>query len=488
MELETLLKHCSSIAKIAFKSSKSVSEIASNFFNQKKYIGSKERKIISEILFIHLRFLAFSNYLAEKFFPNKPKQLENEIHPILLSLFINIVLYPESLKNLTQNIENFYRIPSGKTMLQDFIAHILNNLYVGNKNLLEELQGEIDKINNETKYWEGEIEKFSREKTQSTNSTDFLKPLAIAAIRYSIPEFILHSWFDYYIPKQINIFELAESLLYPAHINIRVNNLQIKQTEILQTLQSNGISCKKTRYSPLGIIIQDRIDFGQLEQYRKGLVEIQDEGSQLVCFAINPQPKDRILDACAGAGGKSLLLALLQQDKGEIVANDINFLKLKELQLRAKRSNFNSITINHFQPKKKNGNLLKPFDIVLVDAPCSGLGTARRMPMQKWRLTLEKLDRYAQKQIELLNYYSRFLRKGGILVYSTCSLMPQENEKVIQAFIEQNPNFRPEPLAPALKSFKIQLETLGAKDFSLTLFPSIHKTDGFFIAKLKKAT
>jgi 16S rRNA (cytosine967-C5)-methyltransferase len=486
MELETLLKHCSSLTKIVFKSSKSTDEIVSGFFKQKKYIGSKERKIISEILFIHLRFFGFSNYLAQKFFPNRT-QSEDEMLTILLSLFINLNLYPEQLRTLFQSIAALYQIETAETKLLNIVSNFIENLSVQKANTIENLHNAINRINDTIRYWNPRITEF-KSNSQQTYYKDLLDVLRTASIRYSIPEFIMHYWFDYYNQKQINVFELAESLLFPAQVNIRLNNLQLTREEILDKLRNNGISCEPSLYSPLGIILNERVNLQQHELYRKGLLEIQDEGSQLVCFAVNARPKDRILDACAGAGGKSLLLALLQEDKGEIIANDINYLKLKELQRRAKRSHFQSIKVSHQQLKKKSERLLQPFDIVLVDAPCSGIGTARRMPMQKWRLTPEKLKRYTQKQIELLLYYSQFLRKGGSLVYSTCSLMLQENEEVINAFLEQKRNFEPEPLLPAFNKFGIKLETLGTKDFFVTLLPSLHKTDGFFIAKLKKAT
>lgn len=486
MELETLLKHCSSLAKIVFKSSRSTDEVVSDFFKQKKYIGSKERKIISEILFIHLRFFGFSNYLAQKFFYNLT-QSKDETITILLSLLINIHLYPEQLKALLQNIANLYQITSGETKLFNIVSNWLENLSAQKANALNNILTEINTIDSTLKYWREKAGIFKKNVGEAYHK-DLLDILHTASIRYSIPEFIIHSWFNYYNQRQINIFELAESLLFPAQVNIRINSLQLTREEILDKLRGSGINCEPSRYSPLGIILDERINLQQNELFRKGLLEIQDEGSQLVCFAVNARPKDRILDACAGAGGKSLLLALLQEDKGEIVANDVNFFKLKELQHRAKRSNFHSIKISHQQLNKKNKALLRLFDIVLVDAPCSGLGIARRMPMQKWRLTPEKLKRYTQKQIELLLYYSQFLRKGGSLVYSTCSLMPQENEEVVNTFLEQKKDFEPEPLLPAFNKFGIELETLGPKDFFVTLLPSFHKTDGFFIAKLRKAT
>ncbi len=486
MELETLLKHCSGLAKIVFKSSKSTDEVVSAFFKQKKYIGSKERKIISEILFIYLRFFAFSNYLAQKFFPNCT-QSNNEMLTILLSLFVNINLYPEQLKTLLRNIANLYQITSGETKLFNFVSNSIESLSVQKADVVSNIRAEINDINNTLTYWKQKITELKLNSNEVYHK-DLLDILQTASIRYSIPEFIIHSWFSYYNQRQINIFELAESLLFPAQVNIRINNLQLTREEIINKLRSSGISCEPSPYSPLGIILNERINIQQHELYRKGFLEIQDEGSQLVCFAVNPQPNDRILDACAGAGGKSLLLALLQEDKGEIVANDINFFKLKELQHRAKRSHFHSIKISHQRLNSKNQALLKQFDIVLVDAPCSGIGTARRMPMQKWGLTPEKLRRYTQKQIELLLYYSQFLRKGGSLIYSTCSLMPEENEEVINAFLEQKRDFEPEPLLSAFNKFGIELETLGHKDFFVTLLPSLHKTDGFFIAKLRKAT
>lgn len=483
MHIEALIKHSTEVSKIILKSTKSEDSILSSFLRSRKYIGSKERKIVSEIVFLHLRNKKFSDFLFNEIFGNsnlleakKEVNFVTEEH-LLLSLFLNSILYPKNLFNICDAIQQLYKTGEPLEFLQNIIIDQFKKkisfdkqLFLNNINFFENNLLHTSKTN--------EIIK----NTKMTPIQD--DALHLASIRYSIPEFILESWSNYYQPKGINVYTLAESLLFPAPITLRINPMKTKRSEILNQLNNKGIVARATLYSTFGINLEKRINLIEYDIYKNGLVEVQDEGSQLVCFAVNPNKNDKILDACSGAGGKTLLLAQMQEDKGKIVANDINFLKLRELEHRARRAKLKSIRTYY----NKDGKFLfkDEFDKVLIDAPCSGIGTARRNPMHKWRLNPEKLKKIARKQLELLQFYSKFVRKNGTLVYSTCSLMPEENIFVIQKFLNENTNFEPYSLKENFFDHRINLEWDNDNDFYLTLFPSIHKTDGFFICKLRK--
>ena len=222
-----------------------------------------------------------------------------------------------------------------------------------------------------------------------------------------------------------------------------------------------------------------------LKLFKDGLLEVQDEGSQLISYILNPEKGDYILDACAGAGGKTLHIASIMNDTGRIIATDVESNKLKELNKRASRFGYKSIetvSFNNFENSSKFGK----FDKIIIDAPCSGMGTVRRSPMLKWRLTPEILLKHQKKQLEILNFYSKHLKPGGFLVYSTCSIMSSENHEVIKKFLSTNEDFFPEPIKPSIDLFNITGLNLGENDYQLQLLPSVHNCDGFFMAKLRK--
>ncbi len=472
MKFETILKHCSEVLGIAIKSHNPTDEILASYFRKKKYIGSSERKLISEIVFLHFRFLGFSRYMINRLKEIAPDvKLEESSLELLATLLINVELYPNNLLSITKTIDKFYSFKNSFLFLLNYIIDQIPEYF----NFLKEKIYEIDSSS---------MKLINYNELKKIANHDIFH---IASIRFSIPEFILTSWLQYYPQFEVNPFKLAESLLYPSDLSIRVNKIGISREKIIDLLKGKGFEAIQTNYSPYGIKLVERVNLMNTALYKNGLIEIQDEGSQLICLACNPKPKDKILDACAGAGGKSLFLALLQQDKGEIIANDISYKKLIELRKRAHRSAFKSIRTHILSERHSNrSNILKEryFDIVLVDAPCSGIGTSRRNPIHKWWLTKEKLLRFQKKQIELLSSYSKYVRIGGTLVYSTCSLMPEENIQVVEKFLENHPNFHPANLSESFEFYGINLPNLQKGSYHITILPFIHKTDGFFIAKL----
>ena len=476
MKFETILSHCTEVLEITKKSHIPTDELLGSYFRQKKYIGSSERKLISEIVFMHLRFLGFSKYVFDKLKKEFiDKNTNTNSLDLLITLFINIELYPQNIFSIAKSIEKHYSVENGILFMLNFINDQIPNFF----NQLQSIISEIDIIHKVL--LKNKINNFFENKSL----------IEQVSARYSIPEFILESWVRYYPPQGINPFELAESLLFPSELTVRVNKIGFTRSKVIDLLREAKIEASETPYSPFGIKIPERVNLLQTDIYKNGIVDIQDEGSQLVCLACNPKPNDKILDACAGAGGKSLFLAFLQNDKGKIIANDVVVPKLIELNRRAKRAGFSSITTHHLSGKNlKRSSLLRPnfFDIVLVDAPCSGIGTSRRSPIHKWWLTPEKLKRLAKKQLELLSFYSQFVRPKSYLVYSTCSLMPEENIEIVQKFLKIHHSFIPVPLSESFQKFGIELPLLQKDSHTITLLPSVHKTDGFFIAKFQKAT
>jgi 16S rRNA (cytosine967-C5)-methyltransferase len=231
----------------------------------------------------------------------------------------------------------------------------------------------------------------------------------------------------------------------------------------MAALQAEDIPCEGGRHSPAAIIIHKRVNLTQHPLYKGGFIEIQDEGSQMISLACNAQPGMRVLDACAGAGGKTLHLADIMKDQGIIVARDIEWNRLREIPIRAHTAGVQCIRVDLID--RPTSNVRRPqspsygrgttdqgrrtpdagrgtFDVVLIDAPCSGMGTVRRLPMVKWRLTPEQLERHARKQLKILTENAHFVAEGGALVYATCSILPGENEQVVEKFLAAHPQFR----------------------------------------------
>ncbi len=268
--------------------------------------------------------------------------------------------------------------------------------------------------------------------------------------------------------------EEMQALLAPAPLDLRVNTLKATREEALEMLTHTGLSLVKTSLSPWGLRCQERANITQTKAFTEGLIEVQDEGSQLIATLMDAHPGQAILDLCAGAGGKTLALAALLHNKGRIVATDTALWRLKRTKERLKRAgsfNVELREISGFHDKWLKRQTAR-FDSVLVDAPCSGSGTWRRNPDQKWAITLEGIREIATLQINLLDTAAPLVKPEGILVYATCSLLCEENEDIAEAFLKSHPTFTLVPCG------------LDGGDF-LSLSPLRNKTDGFFAAKFK---
>ena len=486
MELKSLLLHSAGLFKIVAKSYKPADSLAREYFSQNKYIGSNDRKFISEAVFTSLRIYLLSNYCVNhlnftdnlhfSIDNNRAAQLKNELFFIFSSVFI--VINDKKLRNHFNP--------------EEILKHLNKSSSVSFEERLTTSMSEIMEVDSVVvKGWMQDIkDSFSglsasiKEIKEKINLSD--DDFQVLQNRFSINQWILKSWFDSGM-KVKGIISLSESLLYPAPVRLRVATNLISLEEVINVMKETGIEASSGKISPSAVVLSKRQPINNLEIFKRGLVEIQDEGSQLISFAVSPEEDDSIMDACAGAGGKSLHLAVLQNDRGSILATDIEFNRLKEIKYRAGRFGFKSINTLLLKNGKIPKELIERFDAVLVDAPCSGLGTARRLPMPKFRLTPELISKLAKNQLNILNTYSKCLRKGGVLVYSTCSLMPQENQEVITRFLKDNTDFEPESLEKIFKQHDIKLKNLKKNDFFYTLYPSIYGTDGFFFARLRKA-
>lgn len=280
------------------------------------------------------------------------------------------------------------------------------------------------------------------------------------------------------------ILQLAHSLNQPAPLDLRVNTLKSSREAVLAQFDAQGIAAEAGCLSPLAIRLRDKPALQKHPLYLDGSIEVQDEGSQLLGFLLAPRRGEMVADFCAGAGGKTLLMGALMRSTGRLYAFDVSarrLARLKERMARAGLSNVHPVAIegeNDLRVKRLAGK----FDRVLVDAPCSGLGTLRRNPDLKWRQTPHSVTELAQKQRDILAGAARLVKPGGRLVYATCSILPEENEAVVEAFLAAQPAFGQISAQEILEKQDIPL----ACGTALRLSPHEQGTDGFFAAVLER--
>ncbi len=258
--------------------------------------------------------------------------------------------------------------------------------------------------------------------------------------------------------------QLAKELNNPAPLVLRTNLLKTTRAELIQRLQAEGLQPKAFELNNEGLVLEERSNTFKLESFKDGWFEVQDGGSQLIAPFVEAAPGMRIIDACAGAGGKSLHLAALMENKGSILSMDIEAWKLEELKKRARRNGVHNLETRPIESTKTIKRLEKSADRVLLDVPCSGTGVIKRNPDTKWKLDAEHLDHVVQVQSDILERYSQMVKPGGKLVYATCSIFPSENEDQVTHFLDNHPDFK--------------LEN------QQRISPSNKGTDGFFMARL----
>ena len=277
---------------------------------------------------------------------------------------------------------------------------------------------------------------------------------------------------------------LAQGLLQNAPLDLRVNIVKTSREEARARLSADGVTVTDTPYSPYGLRVVGKPPINRHPLFVTGAVEVQDEGSQLLCMLLGVRRGQMVADFCAGAGGKTLALGMLMRSTGRLNAYDVSEKRLLKMKPRLARSGLSNVHPRRIDDEKdiRLQRLAGKLDRVLVDAPCSGLGTLRRNPDLKWRQTPESVAQMQIKQISILAAASKLVRPGGRLVYATCSLLNEENRSVVDAFRADHPQFILKPAGEVLREERVAL----AMDDYLELRPHLHGTDGFFAAILDR--
>jgi len=439
MNPTSLIGHVLELSELIEKNTQPADRITNQFFRERKYLGSHDRRFISEAIFCMLRHRRHVETMLENFIASYPSASElNNSHRKLLPLYVIYVAVFDQISPIQQSVESYWKTSFPKIDFTQFVQWIQEH-----KSLDSIAADEITRL----------------------------------GVKYSFQDWMVREWRE-------QLGEETEALLQafntPAPTTLRVNLLKTTREECQKRLDAEGIETSPTRFSPAGLAARKRFNIQSSQAFKDGLFEVQDEGSQIVSLLAAPKPGDVVIDACAGAGGKSLHMSEMMKNEGEIIAVDVEETRLLKLRERAKRAGVQCVKTFHLD-KLHPKNLFGKADLVLIDAPCSGVGTIRRNPGLKWSIMELLVSHYSEKQKDLLEYNSKFVKTGGRLVYATCSLFRRENEYVIQGFLSAHPHFA------SLKPTEI-MESLGLTsegDF-VKLFPHSHGTDGFFVAVLKR--
>lgn len=273
----------------------------------------------------------------------------------------------------------------------------------------------------------------------------------------------------------------------PASLDLRVNILKADRDTARTALAAEGLQAEPTRFSPWGLRLASRTPVTGTQAFRDGLVEIQDEGSQLIALLGDARPGLRVLDYCAGAGGKTLALAASMDNRGQVVAADVSAPRLAAAVRRLRRAGIHNVARRVIAPGEKwLKRAAATFDRVLVDAPCTGSGTWRRNPDGRYRLRPDDLPELVTKQRAILRSAAAMVKAGGILVYATCSVLPEENERQVEQVLAEVTDLSLIPLPQAWQAVAPSCPIPCAGPF-LALSPAAHGTDGFFAAVLRRA-
>ncbi len=308
--------------------------------------------------------------------------------------------------------------------------------------------------------------------------------------RHNLPEWLVQPLKD---QLGAEFWPMVETLNLGAGLDLRVNTFKAKRADVQKELAKAGIKAVNTPYSPWGLRIAGKPALNKNEAFMRGEFEVQDEGSQLLSMLLDAKRGEMVTDFCAGAGGKTLAIGAAMRSTGRLYAFDTSAHRLDAFKSRLKRSGLSNVhpaAIAHERDDRVK-RLTGKMDRVLVDAPCTGLGTLRRNPDLKWRQNMQAVEEMAVKQAAILQSAARMLKSGGRLVYATCSVLPQENEAIAEAFSGANPDFEPLSTGEVLTELKVEAAASlcsGGENnqLYLRLWPHRHATDGFFAAVWQK--
>lgn len=304
---------------------------------------------------------------------------------------------------------------------------------------------------------------------------------AYLSIKYSHPEWMVKNWLNRFGESFTE--ELLKSNNETPPLTIRVNTLKTGREELQTLLENEGFEIHPAKYVKNALTIDNPSSFTKMEAFAKGLFQVQDESSMMVAQVLDPKPGELVIDVCSAPGGKATHIAELMQNKGQVIARDIHEHKIKLIEEAALRLGIDIIKAEVFDAQEEDEELAGKADGVLVDAPCTGLGIVRRKPDIKWTRNIKDSDELVKIQKRILYTSSRYVKPGGVLVYSTCTIESKENEELVRWFLSENKEFEREDISNLLPE---ALRKDTAKEGYVQFYPNTDGIDGFFISKMRK--
>ena len=444
MKRSSLIGHVIEVFDLFRNGRQPADNVLRQYYRIRGYLGAKDRRYVSECYFGLLRHVAHSESLAlEAFrvFGFQPARGHVPAVALLLTFLLRIAR--EDANPLREDTAPHWRKAIRNVELDQFVSALLS---------------------------------VSLPQTASGN------PAARIGAEQSFPEFIVSEWVREFGEAETE--ELCRALNASAPVTIRVNTLRCTVEDCRASLQREGIEAVPTAHSPSGLLLPGRVNINGLRTYREGWFEMQDEASQLVSFLLGVSPGSTVIDACAGGGGKTAHLGNLMKNAGRLIAIDSEERRLASIAPRLLRS---GITIAEVCQSGRDDarieSLAGSADAVLIDAPCSGVGTFRRNPGAKMQVTPDSVDALSRTQAAILERYAKLLKPGGRLVYATCTLLRKENQDQVEAFLAAHPEFELRDAGEILRQQGIALDSVGQY---LLLFPHKTGTDGFFGAVMER--
>lgn len=330
------------------------------------------------------------------------------------------------------------------------------------------------------KFVNGVLRNISRKK-DNIGLPDINNISKFLSIEFSHPLWLVDLWINNYGVDFTKGLLKANNETPP--LTIRINKLKISKDKMFDLLNSSNILSSEGLYNNEAITIKGICSLDNMELFKKGYFQVQDESSMLVGKIMDPKPGDVIVDVCSAPGGKATHMAEIMSNKGKIISRDIYKHKLNLIEENSKRLGITIIETQIFDAKEVDNNLIGKADAVLVDAPCSGLGLVRRKPDLRWKKNQEDINKLSELQLKILKNASLYVKKSGVLVYSTCTLNNKENIQVVKEFLLYDNHFALDNIEKFLPE---NIYAPNKKEGILELYPHIHGTDGFFIARMIK--
>lgn len=403
-----------------------------------------DRGFCTELIYGVTENKYFLNYVINKFSKIKAKKLSPHVRNIL-QMGIYQILLLDSTKDFAAVNESVNLSKKYCKKASGFVNGVLRNVVRNQNNI---------------KYPE--------------KSKDIVKYLSI---KYSYEEWIIKNWIDKFGEDFTE--ELVEENNEKPDLYLRTNEVKISREDLIKKLEEQGVQCEAVKLVKEAIRVKSLKNIENNELYKKGYFQIQDISSMIIGHVINPRENENILDVCSAPGGKTTHLASLMKNTGTVVARDIFDHKLKLIKENTQRLGLNNVDIQKFDATELDNKSIEKFDTVLVDAPCSGFGIIRRKPEIKYKKKKD-LEDIPKIQKIILQNNSKYVKKGGLLIYSTCTIEDRENIDIVNEFLKLNDDFKLEPI----QNINVDLE--NQEDGYIKLYPNIHGMDGFFIAKLRR--